>query len=93
MEISNQHITEELIDTEEQVVNENVLILFNDDVNSFEHVIDLLIKVCEHNSIQAEQCATIVHCNGKCSIKNGTMKELTAIGETLAHYGLTVEIN
>lgn len=69
------------------------LVLFNDHVNTFEHVIDLLIKYCNQDTIQAEQCATLVHFTGKCSIKKGAYKELSSISEILAENGLTVEIN
>lgn len=69
------------------------LVLFNDNVNTFEHVIDLLIKYCNQDTIQAEQCATLVHFTGKCSIKKGAYKELSSISEILAENGLTVEIN
>lgn len=69
------------------------LVLFNDHVNTFEHVIDLLIKYCNQDAIQAEQCATLVHFTGKCSIKKGAYKELSSISEILAENGLTVEIN
>lgn len=69
------------------------LILFNDDVNSFEHVIDLLIKYCNHDAVQAEQCALLVHYKGKCSVKRGAIKELKLISEILSENGLTVEIN
>ena len=69
------------------------LVLFNDHVNTFEHVIDLLIKYCNQDTIQAEQCATLVHFTGKCSVKKGAYKELSFISEILAENGLTVEIN
>jgi ATP-dependent Clp protease adaptor protein ClpS len=86
-------ITEKVIELKEQLVKEHVLVLFDDNVNTFDHVIDLLVKVCDHETIQAEQCATLVHCTGKCAIKNGTLKELTMMGEVLGDCGLTVEIN
>lgn len=69
------------------------LVLFNDDVNTFEHVIDLLIKYCNQDAIQAEQCATLVHFKGRCSVKKGVYKDLSSIAEILAVNGLTVEIN
>lgn len=47
------------------------LILWNDDVNSFDNVIDALVDICEHDVIQAEQCATIAHLRGKCDVKSG----------------------
>lgn len=69
------------------------IVLFNDDVNTFDHVINLLVKVCNHDAIQAEQCATLVHYKGKCAVKSGAIDELTIISEILADNGLTVEIN
>jgi len=91
--MSLKTLTSKKIKIEEKVVKEHHLILFNDDVNTFEHVIDLLIKVCGHDSIQAEQCATLVHFSGKCAVKNGTYKELEIMSFILADNGLTVEIN
>ena len=86
-------ITDEVIEVKEQVVKEHVLVLFDDNVNTFDHVIELLIKTCDHDAIQAEQCATLVHFTGKCAVKNGVYKELSIMGEILADGGLTVEIN
>ena len=86
-------ITEEVIEVKEQTVKEHILVLFDDNVNTFDHVIKLLVKVCDHDTIQAEQCATLVHSTGKCAVKKGEFKELTIMGEMLADGGLTVEIN
>jgi ATP-dependent Clp protease adaptor protein ClpS len=47
----------------------NKIIVYNDDVNTFDHVIDTLMRVCEHTPEQAEQCSLIVHYNGKCTVK------------------------
>jgi ATP-dependent Clp protease adaptor protein ClpS len=91
--MSLETILEEEIELKEQVTKDNVLVLFDDNVNTFDHVIDLLVKVCNHDAIQAEQCATLVHHTGKCAIKKGEIKELTIMGEILADSGLTVEIN
>ncbi len=44
------------------------VIIHNDDVNTFDHVIDCLIDICGHNSLQAQQCALITHTRGKCSV-------------------------
>jgi ATP-dependent Clp protease adaptor protein ClpS len=68
------------------------IILFNDDVNSFEHVIECLVKYCKHNPIQAEQCATIVHYNGKCSVKIGDVDTLLPINNALLENQLSSEI-
>ena len=67
--MSTQELEE--VDLKEQVVQECELILHNDDFNTFEHVINCLVSYCEHKEIQAEQCAYIVHHNGKCSVKKG----------------------
>ena len=46
------------------------LVLWNDEVNSFDDVIDALVDICEHDELQAEQCATIAHYKGKCGVKS-----------------------
>jgi len=68
------------------------IILWNDDVNSFDHVINCLIEHCKHNVEQAEQSAIIVHNNGKCSIKNGSFDKLKPIVEKLSQEGLSTSI-
>ncbi|MCX6188963.1 MAG: ATP-dependent Clp protease adaptor ClpS [Bacteroidetes bacterium] len=52
------------------------LILYNDDVNTFDHVINCLVKYCGHQTSQAEQCANIVHFKGKCQVNNGALKDM-----------------
>ena len=86
-------VTEEVVELKEQIVKEHILVLFDDNVNTFGHVIDMLVKVCDHDSIQAEQCATLVHHKGKCSVKKGVFKDLKLMAEILGDSGLTVEIN
>jgi len=68
------------------------LILHNDDVNTFDFVIESLVKVCGHDYIQAEQCAVIVHFKGKCTVKNGTWEELEPKCTALLDRGLGAEI-
>lgn len=68
------------------------LILHNDDVNTFDYVIESLVEVCGHDENQAEQCALIAHYKGKCGVKNGTFKELKLPYETLLDRKLTVSI-
>ena len=65
------------------------LILFNDDVNSFDFVIESLVEVCDHNPEQAEQCAIIAHFKGKCGIKIGTISELTPMNNELNSRGIS----
>tara|TARA_B100000963_G_scaffold128673_1_gene112272 strand:- start:9867 stop:10142 length:276 start_codon:yes stop_codon:yes gene_type:complete len=68
------------------------IILYNDDINTFDHVIDILIKVCEHSATQAEQCALIVHYKGKCSVKSGTLFDLKPRVKRMIEANLTAEI-
>ena len=71
---------------------ENSIVLYNDDVNSFDHVINSLCKYCDHDSVQAEQCAWIVHNNGKCLVKKGSFDELKPICTALIDNGLSAQI-
>lgn len=68
------------------------LILFNDDVNAFDYVIKCLVEVCEHDEMQAENCAMIAHFKGKCSVKNGSFNELKPKFDEMSRRQLTVEI-
>ena len=68
------------------------LYLINDDLNSFDHVIDCLVAICDHNPIQAEQSALLTHYKGRCDILNGELENLQPIKEDLLLYGLYVEI-
>lgn len=68
------------------------LTLFNDEVNTFDWVIESLIEVCEHTLEQAEQCALITHYKGKCGVKTGTYRELKPRCENLQERGLSAKI-
>lgn len=57
-------------------IDKKQIIVYNDDVNSFQWVIQSLIEVCEHEPQQAEQCAMLVHFKGKCDVKSGSFEEL-----------------
>ncbi len=70
-----------------------LLILHNDNVNTFEHVIETLCEVCDHAEDQAEQCALITHFKGKCDIKKGSLQELLPIREVLVTRDLSVTID
>ena len=78
---------------EEAVSSNHEIILYNDDVNTFDHVIETLLRVCEHDSIQAEQCALLVHYKGKCGVKTGSFDELKPKCTKLLEAGLSAEIN
>ena len=83
----------EEVKIDELLGNQNVIVLYNDDVNTFDHVIDTLVDVCGHDPIQAEQCAFIVHYKGKCDVKTGSFKELIPMCTGLLEAGLSAEIH
>ncbi|MEY3398905.1 MAG: hypothetical protein RL220_1499 [Bacteroidota bacterium] len=84
---------EEQYVTEVVEVEEKSLILFNDDVNTFDHVIESLVDVCGHEWLQAEQCAIIVHYKGKCDVKSGSFDKLEPMCTALLERGLSAEIH
>lgn len=88
---TKEKISEELL-LEEETLNQNEIVLFNDEVNTFEHVIETLIDVCEHTAEQAEQCSLIVHHNGKCTVKTGEYSDLEPRCSRLLQAGLSAEI-
>lgn len=71
----------------------NSLVIFNDDVNTFDHVIESLIKVCKHETVQAEQCTWIIHYNGKCSVKNDSLGNLKPLKQALIDRGIDAKIH
>ncbi|WP_299521412.1 ATP-dependent Clp protease adaptor ClpS [Winogradskyella sp.] len=83
--------SEELL-LEEEVIKQNEIVLFNDDVNTFDHVIDTLIYACDHTPEQAEQCSIIVHYKGKCTVKTGPYEDLKPRCSKLLQAGLSAEI-
>lgn len=91
-EILNPIQKDEIAQNTLRVSNRN-LVLYNDDVNSFDYVISCLIEVCDHDIIQAEQCAFITHFKGKCDIKKGDYKYLKPIKQNLVDKGLRVTID
>jgi ATP-dependent Clp protease adaptor protein ClpS len=84
--------SELLLEPDESEVGDRQIILYNDDVNTFDFVITSLIKVCKHDAIQAEQCTYLVHYKGKCSVKRGGYEELEPMCTALLERGLTAEI-
>ena len=89
--------TEELLEldviTKEK--KENNIILFNDDVNTFEWVIETLIEICGHTLEQAEQCAMFIHYKGKYAVKKGDYDTLKPMCNSITERGIgaTVELN
>ncbi len=90
--MSTQEKVKEKVAVKEKVVKSNEIVLYNDDVNTFDHVIDCLIATCEHTPLQAEQCSLIVHYNGKCTVKTGDLKDLKPRCTKLLELGLSAEI-
>ncbi len=68
------------------------LVLYNDDVNTFDFVIQSLIEICNHEPEQAEQCAMIAHFKGKCSVKAGGYYEIKPMCDEMTFRGLTVAV-
>lgn len=82
-----------LVVNEELLEEPKNLILFNDDVNTFDFVIETLIDVCSHDIVQAEQCAWITHLKGKCPVKEGSFNELKPFKTEMINRKLSVEIH
>ncbi len=83
---------QEEVDLLEKEVSKYEIVLFNDDVNMFDFVIDSLIEVCDHTLEQAEQCTLLVHYKGKCTVKTGEYDDLKPRCTALLERGLSAEI-
>jgi ATP-dependent Clp protease adaptor protein ClpS len=68
--------TKEEVQSKEKTSEKKQIVIYNDDVNTFDWVIECLMEICNHEYIQAYQCANIIHNNGKCSVKGGSFEEL-----------------
>lgn len=88
---TKQKIQEE-IDVLDKLSDEHQIVLFNDDVNTFDFVIDALMDVCEHDLIQAEQCTILVHYKGKATVKTGVLEDLKPRCTRLLEMGLSAEL-
>jgi ATP-dependent Clp protease adaptor protein ClpS len=85
---------EEQVDVMEVIETTDLmdLVVFNDDVNTFDHVINTLIRVCKHTNEQAEQCTLIIHYKGKCTVKNGTFDFLRPFRDAICEVGIDARI-
>lgn len=83
---------DELVETNTKISGGKNLVIYNDDVNTFDHVIDSLVKVCKHELVQAEQCTWIIHYNGKCAVKEGEMDYLLPMRRALNERGIDAKI-
>jgi ATP-dependent Clp protease adaptor protein ClpS len=68
------------------------LVLHNDDVNTFDYVMETLMEVCDHSMTQAEQCATITHYKGKCDVRSGVKEEMREMRYQLISKGLKASV-
>jgi ATP-dependent Clp protease adaptor protein ClpS len=84
--------TQEAVALETDLGEEWHIVLYNDDDNTFDHVINMLVKHCGHDPLQAEQCAVIVHFKGKCQVKSGSYALLEPICTKLLEAQLNAEI-
>lgn len=90
-----EELTEVLEEVKEDVTSEKErsLVVYNDDFNTFDHVIDTLIKVCKHTQEQAEQCTWLIHYRGKCSVKEGTLEKLQPMKRAIREAGIDAKIH
>ena len=93
-QVFNNVAPHELPESETETISTTgrALILYNDDYNTFDHVINCLIEICDHDGIQAEQCAYIVHFNGKCDIMHGEDVKLDTCCKLLKIKGLSAVV-
>jgi ATP-dependent Clp protease adaptor protein ClpS len=90
--MSTREKTSEELLVEVEELEQNEIVLFNDEVNTFDHVIDTLMYACDHTPEQAEQCSLIVHYKGKCIVKTGSYDDLEPRCSLLLDAGLSAEI-
>jgi len=90
--MSTKEKIQEDIDVAEEEAKEHQIVLYNDDVNTFDHVINMLIATCDHTPEQAEQCSILVHYKGKCTVKTGSYEDLKPRCTKLLQADLNAEI-
>lgn len=87
-----QSQTDNLLDKKATNCERRNLVLYNDDFNTFEHVIKCLVEICGHTAEQAEQCALIVHFKGRYEVRTGSYQKLLPMKERMTAHNLTVKI-
>ncbi|HTH57467.1 MAG TPA: ATP-dependent Clp protease adaptor ClpS [Cyclobacteriaceae bacterium] len=85
---------QELVDLLEAIETTEVkdLVVFNDDFNTFDHVIETLVRICKHTLEQAEQCTWLIHHKGKCTVRTGAFEELDPMREAICEEGIDAKI-
>jgi ATP-dependent Clp protease adaptor protein ClpS len=92
--IKPQYEQDEAVDVAEEIGHTFALIVWNDEVNTFNWVIETLVEVCDHSHEQAEQCAMIIHHHGKYAVKNGSYETLKPMCDAITDRGIgaTIEV-
>ncbi len=72
--------------------NQARLVLHNDEINTFDYVMEILVEICDHSLTQAEQCATITHFKGKCEVKSGSFSDMKELRYQLISRGLKASV-
>jgi len=93
MSYNPQELQQTIVETEEIAIEESSLVIYNDDFNTFEHVISTLIKVCKHSQEQAEQCTWLIHYKGKCQVKSGMYEILLPMKNAICEAGIDAKIH
>jgi len=92
MSTQEQILEKELTETLTKEDKEREIVVFNDDVNTFDYVIQMLMETCDHDLLQAEQCTLLIHYKGKCAVKTGSYEDLEPRCSKLLEAGLSAEI-
>ena len=90
--MEEKYASSQMEDLLDELNLKRVLVLHNDEVNEFVYVVDTLVEVCDHGSLQAEQCTLITHYKGKCDVKYGPLTRLKPIKDELNRRGLQATI-
>lgn len=85
-------LTDQFNDTIEKLVDLKQLIVHNDDINTFDWVIESLMEICNHTAEQAEQCSLIIHFKGKASVQEGSLEKLKPMKNALTDRGINATI-
>lgn len=92
MRTATEILTDEDVLLLEEHIDLRNLVVYNDDINTFEHVIETLIQVCNHSQEQAEQCTYLIHFKGKCTVKVGAFEELEGMCTAIHDRGISADI-
>jgi ATP-dependent Clp protease adaptor protein ClpS len=92
LHFDKEELEDVMVMDEDVIGQKSFLILYNDDHNSFDWVIQCLMEVCDHTHVQSEQLSLIIHFKGKATVKTGTMEVLQPMKDTLIERGLSAVI-